>query len=76
MPCTIDYDMVTKLETVEEDSLRVTKRIFNRTDIRMPPSYSTHKALDSVNAQLPEEMKQRLREKLKYELEMFGYEYK
>jgi len=67
--------MVTKLETVEADSKRVIKRIFNRTDVHIPPSYLTHKGLESENAWLPEELKEGLREKLKYELEMFGYEY-
>jgi hypothetical protein len=76
MPCTIKYDMMTKLETVNQDSVRVIEKVFpHRTDISIPSSYSTHKGLESEKAQLPDELKEKLKEKIKWELEMFGYEY-
>lgn len=75
-PCQIDYDFVSKLETAHEDSKRIFKKVFNRTDIVIPEAYKTHTSgVEAANAWLSEWQKDKLRTRFKWELEMFGYEY-
>ena len=50
-------------------------RLYPERNVSIPGSYASHKGIDSEAAWLPEDLKGRLRERIKYELEMFGYEY-
>ena len=75
MPCTIDYDYVTNLETAHEDSSLIFTEVFGRPDIEIPPAYSSHSGLEDADALLNDDLRERLRERFRWELEMFGYQY-
>ena len=76
MPCEIKYHFVSKLETAHEDGKRIFKVLFNRTDIGLPKPYPNHvSGTEKANKWLNETQINALRERFKWELEMFDYEY-
>lgn len=76
MPCEIKYHFVSKLETAHEDGKRIFKFLFNRTDIGLPKPYPNHvSGTEKANKWLNETQINALRERFKWELEMFDYEY-
>ena len=75
-PCHVEYDYVTKTETAHRDSKIIFTEIFNRTDFFLPEAYEAHiSGVSAANQWLDEEQIEGLREKFRWELEMFGYEY-
>ena len=78
MPCHIDYDYITKTEFLDQDSRPILDELFNRPDLSIRGRYKTSKqtnTLELANSWLSDSQKEGLRQRFRWELEMFGYQY-
>ena len=87
LPCGYEYDYILKTETAHEDSKKLVDLIFphfsekRRSELVIPARDVEHQGTKMTaeeqkkGIELPEDLKERLRERLYWDLKMFGYTY-